>query len=106
MNEPTNAHTIAVVHIATAARLLLHHDLPGLIDAIERADSFGAILDPTLYRAKQKAMHEDKEIFEAALPLWRLGRRLLDAELAQNQAGYEEITTTGRARDVTKEEGV
>lgn len=49
-----------------AKRLLEEHDFDGLLDAISRADSVGAILDPTLYREKIDAMLEDRKVFEAA----------------------------------------
>lgn len=59
-----------------AASLLAQHDLPAMLAAITRADSIGAILDPTLYRDRQKAMHEDQEAINAALRLAALGRKL------------------------------
>ena len=49
------------------ARMLLdQHDFGALLDDIARADSIGAIVDPTLYRSKAKAMLEDREVFRAA----------------------------------------
>ena len=36
-----------------------------MLERIERADSIGAILDPTLYRANHKAMMEDKAVIAA-----------------------------------------
>jgi hypothetical protein len=59
-----------------AARMLQPHDLAGLIQAIDRADALGPLLDPTAWRERHQAMLEDREILEAALPLWRLGQRL------------------------------
>lgn len=47
--------------------------LDTMIDAIRRADSTGAILDPTAYRTKSKPMHEDLEVLEALRRLARLG---------------------------------
>lgn len=66
----------AVNACAIAARLLAEHDLPGILEAIERAHSLGAMLDPTLYREKVQAMDQDKEILEAAGPLRRMGLKL------------------------------
>lgn len=36
-----------------------------MLAAAERADSVGSILDPTLYREKSQAMHEDMEMLGA-----------------------------------------
>jgi len=60
----------------TAARMLAQYDLGELLRDIDRAEGLGPILDPTLYREKRQAMQEDKEIVEAALPLWKFGRRI------------------------------
>ncbi len=66
----------AIQAAVVASKMLVIHDVPDLLEAIERAHAVGPMLDPTLYRDKAKAMDEDKEILEAALPLWRLGRKL------------------------------
>jgi hypothetical protein len=65
-----------VLAAATAAAMISETDLPKILSMIERADSFGAVLDPTLYREKHQAMMEDKELLEAALPLWKVGQVL------------------------------
>jgi hypothetical protein len=57
----------ARVACEVAKIILEQHDLPKLLDAIARADSFGAIVDPTLYRSKVDAMLEDRDVFSAAL---------------------------------------
>lgn len=66
----------AVVAAKFCANLLAGHDINKLLDAIERADAVGPVLDPTLYRDKQKAMHEDKELLQAALKLARFGAKV------------------------------
>ena len=43
----------------------------------------GAIIDPTLYRANHSKMMQDKELLEAALPLYRLAKRPQAAELSR-----------------------
>lgn len=63
----------AVVAAKLCANMLAGHDITKLLNAIERADAVGPMLDPTLYRDKQKAMHEDKELLQAALKLARFG---------------------------------
>ena len=72
----TAKYHAALLAAVGAAHILASHDLDVLLNAISRADAAGALLDPTLYRDKAQAMHEDRTVFEAALPLWRLGRRL------------------------------
>ena len=71
-------HQIVVLGCIEAARVLRGHDLKAALDAIERADSIGAILDPTLYRDKHQAMMDDKALLEAALPLWRFAEKLAE----------------------------
>jgi len=69
-------HREAVKTVYMAGLSIVGHDLPELLRAIERADAFGPILDPTLYRDRAGAMHEDRELLEAALPLWRFAQRM------------------------------
>lgn len=57
----------AVMTAALCRQLLAQHDLPVLLRAIESADAFGPILDPTFYREKAGAMEEDRRMLEAAL---------------------------------------
>lgn len=67
----------AVTACALAARLLASHDLPGLLDAIDRAETLGPIVDPTLYAQRGQAMREDAALIRAALPLVEFARRHL-----------------------------
>lgn len=60
---------VALAHMARNQLATL--DLAGALDAIARADSMGAIVDPTLYREKSQAMHEDREVLAAALAFVR-----------------------------------
>lgn len=63
----------AVLTAKLCANMLIAHDLSGLLAAIERADAIGPLLDPTLWRDKQKAMEEDAELLRAALKLRKFG---------------------------------
>lgn len=94
----TNPHQGAVVATVLAARMLATtiEDLPAVIRAAERALDFGPFTDPTAWRDKHKALEQDIEMLKAALPMWQLGRRMLErAELAEaatkNQAFTERI---------------
>ena len=60
---------------AMLAGLIGEHDIPKMLEMIERADAFGGMIDPTLYREKHGAMMEDKELLEAVLPLWRISKK-------------------------------
>lgn len=71
----------AIVAVRIAATMLAQHELTEILRAIEFADSFGPVLDPTLWRDKHEAMEQDREVLKAALPLWKLGRKF--AELAK-----------------------
>ncbi len=60
----------AAVLACHQARALLHeHDLPSLLAAIERAETTGPALDPTLWREKAKLMEQDRDIIRAAMAL-------------------------------------
>jgi hypothetical protein len=72
--------------ILVAARTISDVDVPDLLQRINRADTLGALLDPTLYRKKHGAMMEDKELLEAALPLWRAGKALEERARARARA--------------------
>jgi len=61
---------------AMLAGLVVDHEIPKMLEMIERADSIGGMIDPTLYREKHGAMMEDKELLEAVLPLWRIAKKL------------------------------
>ena len=75
-NDDVLDYRAALEAVAMAMAILRQHDLPRLLFAIERADTLGPILHPTLYREKGAAMREDAEVLEAALPLWRLAERV------------------------------
>jgi hypothetical protein len=71
---------------AMLSGLVGEHDIPKMLEMIERADSIGGMIDPTLYREKHGAMMEDKELLEAALPLWRIAKKFqerLQGKVAQ-----------------------
>lgn len=65
-----------IMHVAMCAKLLADYDIPDLIRKINRAETVGPMLDPTLWIRKNKAMDEDKEMLKAALPLHQLGKKL------------------------------
>ena len=56
----------AVMTAQLCGQLLSRFDIPQLLNSIERADSIGPLLDPTLWRNKHKAMEEDRELLKAA----------------------------------------
>lgn len=75
----------AVLAALMCSRLLEQHDFPAVLAAIEHADAVGPMLHTTVWIAKHKAMHEDRETLKAALPLYLLGKKLAEmrAEKAQ-----------------------
>jgi len=62
--------------LASQASLMEMLPLDEALAAANKADALGPILDPTLYREKQRALDEDRELIRAALPLWSYGRKL------------------------------
>lgn len=67
MDEDEYKNAVMAAHLA--ARMLAQHDLTAMIRAIDHADSVGAMRDPTLYRDKHEAMHEDRKMLVAARQL-------------------------------------
>lgn len=66
----------AVQAVVVMMQIVLTHDLPSILRAIEHADAVGPILDPTTWIKKHKAMHEDRQLLKAALPLWELAHKI------------------------------
>jgi hypothetical protein len=58
---------MALQLIAGAYQTLAMLPLAAMREAQSRADSMGAILDPTLYRQKAEALHDDMKVVEAAI---------------------------------------
>jgi hypothetical protein len=58
--------------VIAAGTLLSTVDVPGMIARMGLADALGPMLDPTLYRDRAKAMDQDRDLLNAALPFWRL----------------------------------
>lgn len=71
MNAKGVEYQAAVGSCALVGSMLTQYDLPEFIRAIEHAEAIGPMIDPTLYREKNEAMMQDKELLEAALPLYR-----------------------------------
>ena len=58
--------------VATAMQAVGNIDIPKMLQAIEHCDTVAPFVDPTLYMQNRDKMMEDKELLEAALPLWKL----------------------------------
>jgi hypothetical protein len=78
-DEKVRKYQVAIGTCTTAGYMVSCHDVPGLLNAIEKAETLGPIVDPTLYREKSGAMAEDAALLRAALPLWKLMRQRLEA---------------------------
>lgn len=79
VDPKARAYREAHAAVRSCLLILALHDYEALIADIDRAGAVGPILDPTLWRAKHKAMDEDKELFALAAPLAKLGRLLSEA---------------------------
>lgn len=62
-----------------SAMFLERVNIPDMLARIEKADAIGGLIDPTLWRDKHGAMMQDKELFEAALPLWRYAQKIRES---------------------------
>lgn len=82
MNEDLTKddYQAAVIACHVAARMLAQHPIDKLLEAIERADSIGPILDPSLWMKKRDAMNDDREVLRAARKLAEIGRHLAEQE--------------------------
>lgn len=61
----------AVISCNMAMAILARHDLDEILRDIERAETLGPIVDPTLWTEKYRQLKEDKALIQAALPLYR-----------------------------------
>jgi len=68
--------------VAMAALALESIDIPKMLERIDHADTVAPFFDPTLYMKKVDAMHQDREMLKAALPLWRFGKKIAEARTA------------------------
>lgn len=65
-----------VLMVVNAGHVLRMYDIPAALEAIEKADTLGPFLDPTLWRDKHAAMEQDRALLKAALPLWNAMAKL------------------------------
>lgn len=67
---------LALLNAARVLRLSIE-DLPGAILAAKRDDELDPFLDPTAWISNGKALREDINMMNAALPLWTLADSLM-----------------------------
>jgi len=79
MTEREDDHVVKYqndLHVlAIAACTISLIDIPGYLKAIERVENTAWFLDPTLYQEKGEAMRQDKELLQAALPLYQWAQK-------------------------------
>lgn len=71
--------------IVLAARALVDVPVDEMLRAIDRADSLGPILDPTLWITRNKAMQEDAALLRAAHPLVEYAQHMRTREAVMRQ---------------------
>lgn len=71
-------HQLAVRNAALIYQLIKDQPLGVLLERIDRAESVGWILDPTLYRNKSKALGEDKKMIVALFHFQAAMKQLLE----------------------------
>lgn len=86
IEESIARYRAAVQACLIAGQLLTLHDLPRILAEMDRADSLGPILDPTLWSRKHKAMAEDRKVVAAALPLRKLVLALFELKLGEGES--------------------
>lgn len=75
MNAKGLEYQAAVGSCALVGAMLTEHDIPAMLRAINHSEAMGPMIDPTLYREKIDAMMQDKDLLEAALPLYRWAKQ-------------------------------
>jgi hypothetical protein len=73
---PLEQYRADMTAVYAAAAVLATVPVDRMLAAIDTADAVAPILDPTLYQQQARAMHEDRDVLRAALPLAELGRKL------------------------------
>lgn len=73
----------AIKAVVVVARVIGQHDIPELLRSIEHADAFGCFVDPTLWINNRDKMLQDKQVLEAALPLWHLAKKFEAMQAAE-----------------------
>jgi len=71
-----NEYQNYLLHGYLIAKMAAEIPVPDLLSRIDRAETVGPFIDPTLYREKAGAMSDDQEMLQALLSLHRLGLRL------------------------------
>jgi hypothetical protein len=59
-------HIDTMLQVLIAAQSIADLDLQPLINAIDQADTVGALIDPTLYMAKREALAQSRALLVAA----------------------------------------
>ncbi len=77
-DEETDRYRVAIKSCINAGFILTEHNLPKVLATVNQAEAIGPILNPTLFREKAQALREDKELLEAAMPLYNLVQRRID----------------------------
>lgn len=83
MSDKTEEYQCAVIMCANAGQMLGMFDLPGILKAINHAESIAPLVDPTLWIQKNKDMAIDKKLLEAALPLWKHVKKMEEEAAAE-----------------------
>lgn len=71
---------------AEACRIVCQHDIKGLLEAIEHAQTAGPLLDPTLYRDRAEALDLDAELLRLALPFVAYREKMLQKMIDRGRA--------------------
>lgn len=75
----------AIKTCAMAARIMATLEIDKLLESISKADAVAPLVDPTLWMQKRDAMLQDRELLNAARPLWEWGKKTLERMEAEGK---------------------
>lgn len=70
----TDTYQGCLIRAYLMVRLIGDLPLGEMIDAAERADTLGPILDPTAWMKGHRKLAEDSEVLRALRPAWKLAK--------------------------------
>jgi hypothetical protein len=76
--EDGDTYGTIILAALIASKMISLYDLPDLLSRMSLAHTTASIYDPTLWMNKHKMMEEDRELIEAAMPLWRMAMKMRD----------------------------
>lgn len=95
MTAETLEYQAAVRTCHLLGQMLLQYDLPAMLTAINRCESIGPVVAPTLWLSNSEAMDKDNKLLVATMPLWKVMREMEKAEAGKAGGGWQYVGRCG-----------